>query len=376
MRIQIFCYQYEQIEGMREYMVARPTARETTKGICSFCKGEFDKEDMARHLKQCEQRTNIANEVKGSTNQKIKFFHLEVEGRYNPQYWMHLEVPVSEPLETLDDFLRDIWVECCEHLSSFNIEGTSYSSEEEDFYFDMPEAVGDQQIEEVEEEKEEDGSVNVIDLDAIIEFIPSPHKEMLASTLLPELRNEWPTDNLVAFLRGKLQAIPKRRKRGTPVEQDNYWERYYQKWLLEYLLALVEDRSLNATLGNVLRVGQKFSYLYDFGSTTYLNLRVVASRQGVVRDEEQSVKLLARNEPPVIVCQTCGKPATQVISGYYNVEENGYCDECVRKLKRDGFEMLLPVVNSPRIGVCGYTGNQDYELDWDELDDEELEEEE
>ena len=357
-------------------MAARSTARETTKGICSFCKGEFNKEDMARHLKQCEQRTNSVNEVKGSTKQKIKFFHLEIEGRYNPQYWMHIEVPVSEPLETLDDFLRDIWVECCEHLSSFNIEGTSYSSEEEDFYFDMPQEVGDQQTEEVAEEEEEDDSVNVIDLDAIIQFVPSPHREMLASTLLPELRNAWPTDDLVAFLREKLRAIPKRRKRGTPKEQDNYWERYYQKWLLEYLLALVEDRSLNAMLGNVLNVGQKFSYMYDFGSTTYLNLRVVASRQGIAQDEEQSVKLLARNVPPVIVCKTCGKSATKVISGYYDVEENSYCDECVRKIK-DNFYGILPVVNSPRVGVCGYTGDQDYELDWDEQDDadDELEEE-
>jgi len=79
-------------------MTKRSTARETTKGICSFCKGEFDKEDMARHLKQCEQRmSDIATDAKDSTKQKIRFFHLEVEGRYNPQYWMHLEVPVSAP---------------------------------------------------------------------------------------------------------------------------------------------------------------------------------------------------------------------------------------------------------------------------------------
>jgi len=227
----------------------------------------------------------------------------------------------------------------------------------------------------VEDEEEEDNSVNVIDLDAVIRFVPSPYKEMLASTLLPELRNAWSSDDLVDFLRRKLNAIPKRRKRGTPKEQDNYWERYYQKWLLKYLLALVEDCSMAIPLEKLLKVGQKFSYLYDFGSTTYLNLRVVASRSGVVQDDEQSVKLLARNEPPLILCKTCGKPATRVIAGDYDVEENSYCDECSRKLK-DNFYGILPIVNSPRVGVCGYTGDQDYELDWDESDDDELEEEE
>ncbi len=134
---------------------------------------------------------------------------------------------------------------------------------------------------------------------------------------------------------------------------------------------MVEDRSLDVPLEKVLKVGQKFSHEYDFGSTTHLNLRVVSEREGVVRDEEDPVEVLARNNPPVILCKVCGKPATKVVSGYYSAEENGYCDECARK-SRD-YEMMLPVVNSPRVGVCGYTGGY---YEWEEMEIEEDEEDE
>ena len=36
---------------------------------------------------------------------------------------------------------------------------------------------------------------------------------------------------------------------------------------------------------------------------------------------------------------------------------------------------FLPIVNSPRVGVCGYTGGQDF-VYWDEEEDEEYEDEE
>lgn len=61
------------------------------------------------------------------------------------------------------------------------------------------------------------------------------------------------------------------------------------------------------------------------------------------------------NHPPDIPCHLCGKPATQVwVEGRYS-DEGWLCDGCVAAEDYDG-EILLPVVNSPRMGVCGYTG--------------------
>jgi hypothetical protein len=106
------------------------------------------------------------------------------------------------------------------------------------------------------------------------------------------------------------------------------------------------------SLEKVLKIGQKFFYEFDFGSTTHLSLKVAAEREGVVQKKKRPVELvelLARNMPPEIRCSECGKPATKIVCGYYHVEENAYCAMCARKVSDS--EMMLPLVNSPRVGV-------------------------
>lgn len=103
----------------------------------------------------------------------------------------------------------------------------------------------------------------------------------------------------------------------------------------------------------LLSVGQKFGYTYDMGSSTDLALTVQA-REMVGGTEK--VTLLARNLPPVWTCSQCDQPAT-VLNAWEYDEETGmplmYCDEHAKNTDEDG---LLPVVNSPRMGVCGYEG--------------------
>jgi hypothetical protein len=59
-------------------MANKTETKEVSKGICNFCKGEFEKAKMTQHLKYCKQRAaEIATEI-GNTSapQKIKLFHL------------------------------------------------------------------------------------------------------------------------------------------------------------------------------------------------------------------------------------------------------------------------------------------------------------
>src|SRR5712692_12058170 len=111
--------------------MTKATTKVTSMGICRFCKGEFDRTKMSQHLKYCKQRAaEIAAEGENATaSQKARLFHIAVEGRYNPQYWMHLEMPASDTLADLDSFLRDIWLECCGHLSAFQVGKARYSSD-------------------------------------------------------------------------------------------------------------------------------------------------------------------------------------------------------------------------------------------------------
>ncbi|UCC99343.1 MAG: hypothetical protein JSW66_05545, partial [Phycisphaerales bacterium] len=90
-------------------------ARETSTGKCHLCGETFDKSAMTKHLKSCRQKEDSepASSRRGSRTKDV--FHLLVEGRYCPEYWMHIELPSDARLKVLDGFLRNIWLECCGH---------------------------------------------------------------------------------------------------------------------------------------------------------------------------------------------------------------------------------------------------------------------
>ena len=103
-------------------------------------------------------------------------------------------------------------------------------------------------------------------------------------------------------------------------------------------------------VGQTLSTGMVFSHEYDFGDTTELKLRVLAEHDGT--PAPAAILLLARNLPPPLVCEKCGEPA--VWNG--TDEEGGYRELCEKCGGEEAEEWLLPVVNSPRTGACGYTG--------------------
>ncbi len=335
-------------------MTNKAATKEVSKGVCSFCKGEIEKAKMTQHLKYCKQRvTEIATELESTPAlKKTKLFHILVEGRYNPQYWMHLELSASDTLADLDDFLRVIWLECCGHLSEFTIGGTSYSSEPGEYFYFGEDATDE--AAEIEEEEEEEFNV-----DELLQTFPPEYLKMLPKNFLSEFQKFETIDDLVTYLKETLSSIPKKGVPHSQEEWDAYRERYFQSQVLEALLEMLEDRSLDVSLEKVLKVGQKFSYEYDFGSSTDLTLKVLSAREGAIQnqdEEEDTIEILARNVEPGMLCKVCGKPAKFVVGGYFDVEENAFCSKkCVKKSGEDA-DMLLPVVNSPRVGVCAYTG--------------------
>lgn len=60
-------------------------------------------------------------------------------GKYDSDYWLIVEVRDTAALSDLDQFIRDIWVECCGHLSAFEINGEEYETmPETDCIWGMP----------------------------------------------------------------------------------------------------------------------------------------------------------------------------------------------------------------------------------------------
>jgi hypothetical protein len=111
--------------------------------------------------------------------------------------------------------------------------------------------------------------------------------------------------------------------------------------------------TMHVTLANVCKPGMTYTYAYDFGTTTALTLRVVAERLGA--RQREAVQVLARNTAPVFLCVVCGQEATQVCRQCIYEDEGWLCDACASE-HACGDEMCLPVVNSPRVGMCGYAG--------------------
>jgi hypothetical protein len=113
------------------------------------------------------------------------------------------------------------------------------------------------------------------------------------------------------------------------------------------------DIEMGEKLRDILTPGQKLDYEYDFGSTTELLLTVVSEFEGSLK--KGKAEILARNDSPLIKCSQCEKPATTICTDCIYNEGGWLCDKCAQEHDCDN-EMFLPLVNSPRAGVCGYEG--------------------
>lgn len=119
------------------------------------------------------------------------------------------------------------------------------------------------------------------------------------------------------------------------------------------LLGDGESKTMNIRIGEVFSAGLEAHYEYDFGSTTDLDLKVLWEREG--RLNKKGITVLSRNEPVGFKCADCGQTAKVVCAECGYEKDASYCGACAAK-HECGEEMLLPVVNSPRMGVCGYEG--------------------
>lgn len=376
-------------------MAKQTEQREVSRGICRFCQGEFAKNKMTQHLKSCKARSAREQDGQGQ-----RLFHLLVEGKYRPEYWMHLEVPAVATLGDLDNFLRATWLECCNHLSEFEIGGISYSSYPDDGWgmnFGGLSLV-EEADEEAEEEEDEEEAEELPDMEEIaaemskqlsaefhadLKDVPVEQIEERLAQLFAENMPPGMSAAAMPTLRPLLGYMALSLQQGT-LAQD----------LTEAALEEDEEEEggMETELGDVLGVGEKFSYTYDFGSSSTLSLRVIAEREGVLpsdleeagedEDEEREedernevdIVVMARNELPALVCHICGQPASYVPSAseYDSLAEDALCETHANATEYP--DELLPLVNSPRTGICGYTGDEDE--DWDEEWDEDEEDEE
>jgi len=218
-----------------------------SEGKCFICGNKISRKGAIRHIKSC-----LAKNMKDEPRTLLyQIFITDVEF---PEYWLIIEMRGDAILEHLDMFLRDIWVECCGHLSEFIIAGKHYE--------------------------------------------------------------------------------PKRQ--------------------MEYRLGFTpyDIESMDIPIREVLNIGTRFRYIYDFGTTTELELKVISTRMGSIR---KNIRLLARNYPPKRKCAYCGEEA-EYLCGYCLHERDEVVYLCKKCLNRHRHENYGPIklVNSPRLTKCGY----------------------
>ncbi|OPZ99919.1 MAG: hypothetical protein BWY70_00850 [Bacteroidetes bacterium ADurb.Bin408] len=205
-----------------------------SEGVCIYCQEKIKQQQMTKHI--AEHLTVLEKEKKTTGTGA---WHIKIE---SGEMFLHLLVSGNDTFKNLDKFLRDIWVECCGHLSSFS------------------------------------------------------HKNFKVK--------------------------------------------------------------MADSFDNVLSPLLKILYEYDFGDTTYLD--VIALKRYQIT-APQKITLLSRNEPLKLMCSICGKVPAVVICPFCCMEEYAlFCAKCshIHTEECDDFDedMALPVVNSPRMGVCGYEG--------------------
>ncbi|MGH4124266.1 MAG: SEC-C metal-binding domain-containing protein [Clostridium sp.] len=223
------------------------------KGKCYYCNEELTERTIKRHVKGCKNRKEKIKEVMESSKKNKSQYVLSIVPQYgSKEYCLYIAIDINSTLENLDSFLRNIWLECCGHLSSFIIGDVNY-----------------------------DSSVEV--------------------------------DSEFSF----------------------------------------NDETMDFKLKQVISVGDKFRYDYDFGSTTTLKLEVI--EEYLTGEKHSEIEIIARNEEIQNFCTNCNKKAE-----YFDyAEEKFFCGDCIDE---DTDMVDVPkYTNSPRDGVCGYEGYRDTE---------------
>lgn len=207
----------------------------TSEGKCLYCKQVFSQKEIGKHLAK-----HLADKEKPDTGTSTQTYcHVEVE---SDLMFLHLLVKGTATMKTIDKFLRDIWLECCGHMSAFG------------------------------------------------------HK------------------NFKVAMSHKVQDV------------------------FEPKVKIFHD--------------------YDFGTTTRVFLKGLKHYQ---MNMKESIVLLSRNEPLKRMCVMCKKEPAINICSCCNWDLDAYfCEKCSKKHEKvcDDFAdyACMPVVNSPRMGECGYEG--------------------
>lgn len=192
----------------------------------------------------CSTQIHAYLESKSNGHTLVPGYLIKARDKYQiHKYWMYFTVPLFYDLSMIDQFFRDVWVECCDHRSDFILSNKTTHQQD------------------------------MIDQNLM-------HQRLVGRDLHPE--------------------------------------------------SVIE-------------------YVYDWGTSTRLVLEVVP---GVIECPPEHITILIQNVLTKSKCKGCSHMNAEQICSYCG---GTFCQPCSERHEclDDSF---LPIVNSPRAGLCGYTG--------------------
>jgi hypothetical protein len=114
---------------------------------------------------------------------------------------------------------------------------------------------------------------------------------------------------------------------------------------------------MSRKLDKIFPADQPLTHIYDFGSSSETLVKFVGERDGS-RLTKHPVMLMARNNSPEVVCMECDETGTYLcMECLYEDDVSGIlCAKHVKDHPHDNYGEPLELVNSPRMGMCGYDG--------------------
>jgi len=97
------------------------------KAKCYYCNKELTEKTIKRHMKNCSEIEKRIDEKRTTDGKLRNQFIIAIKPKEGGnEYCIYLSIDGTLGLIHIDQFIRDIWVECCGHLSGFGIRGRFY----------------------------------------------------------------------------------------------------------------------------------------------------------------------------------------------------------------------------------------------------------
>ncbi len=121
-----------------------------------------------------------------------------------------------------------------------------------------------------------------------------------------------------------------------------------------------EEIGKQRKLNEVFQYSDRLTHIYDMGTSSETIVKVVGTRKGKSLTSKPIV-LMVRNQMPDYQCIKCGAAATDLCQECM-IEDQVWgtlCAEHAENHPHQDYGDPVPLINSPRLGMCGYSGPAD-----------------